>query len=705
MPGIAVFSHRGLKKTLLAGAGLLALVSCISSAYADDIENVVVTARRGYVAKDTTSATKSDIHLIDTQQSVSVITQDHSELLQVQNLEQATRYTAGVISGSYGPDERFDWITLRGFTPTQYLDGVQLPTAAIAEAQARFDTYGLEQIEILKGPSSALYGAVPPGGLVSMISKRPQAQFSGEVDAQIGNYNHYQLNGDVTGPIDEDGKVLYRLTGLWRDTGTQVDHVDSKRVFVAPALTWNIAPSATLTLLSHYQKDDTGTEVQFLPAQGTLLPNPNGHIPTSRFTGEPNYDSYKRSQWDVGYDFDYAINSDFSLHQNLKYTQLDVSYRTIYSYGLEADLRTLDRYTYDVFGKPHDLGLDNRAEWKVSTGPVDHEFLIGLDYRNSYDNTSLAYGVGPTLDAFHPVYGAPVPVPAIASYQVVRQSQTGIYVQDHASIGQLSITGSGRQDWVDTSIHDELAGTSSKQNEDALSARIGANYVFESGVAPYVQVAKSFVPSLGYTYSGASFQPTTAVSYEGGIKFQPAWQRVFVTLAAYHLVENNALTPDPNPAHIGFSVQTGQVTVKGVELEGVARLNDNLSLNASYAYTDAKVTKSNDLDLGKYVPLVPMNQASFLADYTITEGILNGFGFGGGVRFVGSTFGDSYNVFQKTPSYTLFDAILHYDTAQWHIALNANNLFDKEYVATCYSLQSCQYGSRRTVFLTVGRRF
>jgi iron complex outermembrane receptor protein len=693
-----------LAPTTMAGIAADALAADASEGDSSGLAEVVVTARRHYVATDTTAGTKTDVPLVETPQSVSVITHDEIELLQIQNLEQATRYTAGIISGSYGGDDRFDWLTLRGFTPTEYLDGLRLPTAAVAEAQSRLDVYALQQIEILKGPSSALYGQVPPGGLVNMVSKRPSADDFGEAQIQIGTFNQRQAAFDSTGPIDSGKTVLYRLSGLLRDTDAQVLYDHDRRSLLAPALTWLFAEGGSLTLLSHYQDDHTGTAVQFLPSQGTLVPNPNGQISTSTYTSEPNYDSYHRRAWDAGYDFDFRFDSAWSVHQELRYTDLYMHYNTVYGGGFQSDLRTLNRYTYLVDSQARNLAFDTRARLQAATGPVEHDVLVGVDYYKSYDNSAVGFGLAPSLDLFDPVYGQPVTDPQISTHTLTHQDQTGIYVQDHAKIGQVALTLSGREDHVTTNTYDAIGHVTTPQDDNKFSGRAGVNYLFDSGIAPYVSYGKSFTPTLGTDVTGRPFVPSTGVQYEVGVKYQPKGISGLFTVAAYQLTENDALTPDPNPANIGFNVQTGRIRVRGIEFEGVTRLNDNLSVNFSLSYTDPIVARSNGPDLDKQVPLVPKNQASGLVDYTIRSGPIAGLGFGAGVRYVGAVYGDSANQWQ-TPSYTLVDAIIHFDTKVWHAAINASNLFDKRYVTTCGSADFCYLGSRETVYLTLARRW
>jgi iron complex outermembrane recepter protein len=659
-----------------------------------------VTARKYYVATDASAATKTDVPLIEIPQSISVITHDQLELLQIRNLEEATRYTAGIVSGSYGADDRFDWLTLRGFTPTEYLDGLQLPAAAIAEAQSRLDIYALNQIEILKGPASALYGAVPPGGLVDMVSKRPSVQPFTELKVQYGTFNDREVAFDSTGPLNEAKSLAYRVTTMLRDADEQVNYAHTKRFLFAPALTWNISENANLTILSHYQYDDDVPGGLGLPAQGTLLPNPNGPIAWGIDYGEPGYDNYRRTTRDVGYEFNYRLSPVWSVHQDLRYTRLDVNYQTVYAAGLQPDLRTLNRYSYLVNGSPNNLAADSRADAHFTTGDIEHELLVGVDYRKSYDNTSLASDVAPSLDAYNPVYGKTFTNPPISQLNIIHQTQLGAYAQDMIKADKLVLTLSGREDRVQTQNQDLIGGATTRPNDNAFSDRAGANYLFSSGIAPYISYAKSFQPVLGYDYSGTSFKPITGVLYEAGIKYQPPGVKGLLTLNGYQLTEHNALESDPDPRHLGFSVQTGVARVRGSELEGVFRLNNNLSLNGSYAYTNSLVVSSTGPDLGKVLPLVPKQQASVFADYTIRGGSISGLGFGGGARYMGPVFGSPYNTLE-TPAWAVLDAIVHYDTAHWRFAVNSSNLLDKRYIASCYDLTSCSIGYGRTIMLSV----
>lgn len=658
------------------------------------LEELVVTAPL-YVSSEGSSATKLDIPLVEVPQSVTVISRDQIELLAWQNIEQTVRYTAGVVGENFGADERYDWFTLRGFNPVQFIDGLRSPVASTSTTG--IDLYGFESIEVLKGPASVMYGQVPPGGLVNLTSRRPRDEFSGELQVQYGTFDHRQVNGDITGPLDGEGKYQYRLSALARERDTQVDFIDSQRVFVAPAFAIQFAPGTRLTFLSYYQNDDSASTAIFLPSQGTRLPSPNGKIPVGRFISEPGFESFKREQYSVGYEFEHKANETWSFHQGLKYSELSSDQDTLYGGGLQADGRTLTRYFFLFDEDLEVLAVDNRAQAKFATGPLEHTMLIGLDYRDVSNVTGFAFSNASSIDVFAPVYGQPIgTVPAIA-YATQKQEQTGLYLQDHIKLDRVVMTLSARHDW----------STLATQKDEELSYRAGLNYVFDSGIAPYIGYAKSFQPSLGRDVRLRPFEPTTGEQVELGVKYDartlPEGMRAFATIAVYELTQQNVTTPDPvNP---GFNVQTGEARVWGAEFEAVGRFNERLSLNFSYSYTDSEVTRSNNpAQLGKELVRVPKNKVSMYGDYTFQTGLLAGFGLGAGVRYVDETYGTATNIESiKNVSTTLVDATLHYNIADWRIAVNANNLLDKEFVSNCGTVNSCFWGPVRTVYLNVGR--
>lgn len=671
----------------------------------------------GYVATRSATATKTDASILETPGSVSVVTRQQMDDQAAQSVTQALRYAVGVDTGSRGMSLTYSdkILATRGFRLDQYLDGLKLLAGEFGEPQ--IDPYFLDRIEVLHGPASVLYGQANPGGVAMLVSKRPTDRPVRDFELRMGSYGFAQAAFDVGGAIDAQGKYLYRLTGLGMKSDSQIAHVEQKRFTVAPAFTWRPDNDTSLTILTNYQRDPQGGFFAYIPAAGSALPNPYGKISTGFFPGEPSFSSFNRTQYALGYLFDHRFNDAWTVRQNLRYGHVDVQQQGLWVSGLAPDMRTLNRYAYGDIEHNTSFTVDSQAEYRVATGPVRHTVLAGVDYYSYRWDQKSSFGFGgiPSIDIFNPVYGYRIPTPAVGYSALSKIDQVGLYAQDQMRFGNFVLLLGGRQDWAGGNYKDRLAGSTVKQSDGKFTGRAGLVYVSDSGVAPYASYATSFNPvsaeSSGTDFSGQPFKPTTAEQYEVGVKYQPPGRESFVTLAAYQLTQQNVTTSDP--AHPGFSIQTGEVRSRGIELAGVANLTREFKVTASYSYTDNVVTKGTDsnnlfgIDVGKRPPNVPANMASAWGDYTFQSGPMSGFGVGGGVRYVGSRQGNYTNTFNVS-GYTLADAVIHYDLsglnqnlAGWKVAVNAQNLFDKDYVAYCYTVNFCSYGQRRTVYGTL----
>jgi iron complex outermembrane recepter protein len=693
-PGFARVSRRAtvLTEPDATELNLALTVAGISNA-------VTVTANTGYVAVGTATGTKTDTPLIETPQSISVITRDEMTQRGVQTLNEALRYTPGVSVELYGMDTRFDWLQIRGFDENQY--GVFRDGSRWDSTAGRIDTYGIEEVSVLRGPSSVLYGQNNPGGLINLITKRPPSEALREIQLQFGSYNNRQVQADFGGPIGDHWR--YRLTGLSRNADTQVDFVPDNRRFIAPALTWVPTENTTLTLLGDYQHDGIRW-TQFLPIYGTLLPNPNGKIPVNLFTGEPGFDYVKRNQHSAGYLLDHRLNGVWSLHQNFRSSSFDYDGTTVYGTGLEPDLRTLNRLGIYYFWDSGLYTLDNRAQARFRTRGLDHSVLVGLDYSHTYGSSVNSSGAAPSIDVFNPVYGQTVGPLAVFADSDTRTVQTGIYLQDQIKFKRnWVITLSGREDWVGTRNRDFLVDSTDRQNDNKFTGRGGLVYLSEIGLAPYFSYSTSFLPTSGLDFYGNSFRPTTGRQEEAGVKYQPKLWNGFITASFFNLTQQNVKTPDPaNPLN---TIQLGEVRSRRFELEWVASLKTGLNLHVSYAYTNIKVTQTTiPEEIGKRVPLVADHTASALAEYTIPKGRFAGLGGGLGVRYTGDKAGNPDNSI-VIPVYTLLDASLHFGWKRLRFGVNASNLTDKRYIAVCNSVAYCNFGYARNVIGNVRFRW
>jgi len=669
---------------------------------------IIVTARR-FVPSGAITASKTTAPLIETPQSVSVISRDQIDLLNFVDVQQAVRYTAGVAGENYGPDLRFDFLRVRGFVPIQYIDGLQAPVSDTID-NVGIDLYGFEAIDILKGSASTLYGSTPPGGIYNLTSRRPSTRAGGEIQIKYGTDDFKQIAGTVTGELTNG--ISARLTGLYRDRDGQTDYVTARRAYIAPAVTFEIGSDTKLTALGYYQWDRVeGDTNGFLPANGVLFDNPVGKVRRGINLGEPDYNFYRREQWGVGYELTHRFSSALRFTQNLRWTDYSEYQQIIYASGLAADNRTVLRSNFPFADDTQQFAVDNRFDGNFSTGDIEHRVLVGFDYRNYREQSSFAFAGATSIDLFNPVYSsAPIAVPAFFPFTDVRLKQYGVYAQDQIKIGGFILTLSGRQDW--TKVANYRTTPTTETNQDKFTWRAGATYVTDAGIAPYVSYSTSFLTNVGSTFAGARFKPSSGKQWEAGVKYDARGLgedvKLFATAALFHIAQDNPLLTDPN--NVFFDVQTGRVVSKGIEIEAVARFKEKLSVNASYSLTDAKITRSDFApEVGARLEATPRHKASLFVDYTQDTGGLAGFGGGAGVRYLSSSPGVVPStipaILYTSPAVTLFDAALHYDIPGWRLAVNGSNIFDKRYAGRCTGPTGCFFAQSRQIIATATKRF
>lgn len=718
----------GYRSVLAAGVAFGALIAAwpgavlAQSGGTVSLDTIEVQGERangpvdGYVARRSESATKTDTPLIETPQSVTVVTRDQMDDQGVQSVSQALRYSASVLGETRLSMGRYDSVFIRGFGGSggsagfvNMLDGLRLQRGVNFLVPA-VEPWGLERVEVIRGPASVIFGQLKPGGLIEMVSKRPRDVAHGEVQLQFGSFERRQLAFDIGGPVTPDKTILYRIVGLGRAADTQVDFTREERLYIAPSVTFQPNAATSLTLLTSFQRDPETGFYGFIPSVGTALPNRNGKIRSSFFPGEPGYEGYSRNHLTAGYAFEHRFDDVFSVRQNVRYSDLESRNRTVAAASLGADQRTLTRRVTASNEKARTFGIDNQLQADFRTGALSHKVLLGVDGYWS-DGTAFtgAGGTVQTLDAFNPVYGrTPFAVPAIPGTGQVQQ-QYGVYIQDQIKLDRLSLVVGGRFDRAMARTRNMTNGALTKQDDFANTGRVALMYNFDNGFAPYASYSTSFEPVPGTSFGGVAFKPTEGEQYEAGFKFQPLGMNAFLQAAVYQLTQTNVQVADlANP---GFQIQTGEVRARGLEVEARATVFDNLDLVAAYTYTDAEVTKSTGVDLGKRPVVVPRHMASLWAHYTFKSGLLAGLGLGAGVRYVGKGAGDPGNTF-FTDDYALVDAAISYDLGAanaamkgWKVQVNAQNLFDKEYVAGCYGTVQCSFGLRRTVLATLSYRW
>ncbi|WP_343315134.1 TonB-dependent siderophore receptor [Brucella sp. BE17] len=653
----------------------------------------------GYVATVTATGSKTATPLIELPQSVSVVTSKQMEDRNVQNLGQALNYTSGLATQPFGNDVRYFSPIIRGFEGNQsvYLNSFRFirDFGVIA-----LEPYGLERIDVVRGPASVLYGQGEPGGIINLISKRPTFQEFGNVGLEWGTNKRYVAKADIGGNFRDD--ISYRLTALGRLADGEQDYTNDDRFYIAPAVTWAPDEDTSLTILASLQRDK-GTSQIGLPQQGTLDFNPNGSIPISRYLGEPDFNDNKSTLATIGYELRHRFNETFEFRQNFQYLSFKNDYNNLYYSKLDADMRTVTRGASVQSEEIDSFGVDNQLEANFVTGPLDHTAIFGLDYRNNKQWRSSNFSAAQTtIDLFNPVYGTPIIYdPAKGNISEVRLQQTGLYVQDQIKYDRLSVSLGLRQDWTSTRdlVNDESV------DEHALTGRAGAIYRFDNGIAPYLSYATSFNPVSGVNdVTGDMLKPSEGKQYEAGVKFQPDGWDGFLTASVYHLTKTNVTNKEADSSGKNLTVQNGEVRSRGFELEGTTSLGNGLSMVGNYTYTDAKIVEGDATATsntsGNRPANVPEHSASLWADYSFDENTaLAGVSLGAGVRYLGSRYGNVANTI-RMPSAVVFDAAIRYQKDNFNAALNFTNLGDERYVASCNF--GCFYGEGRSIIANVG---
>ncbi len=674
----------------------------------------------GYVAKQSTAGTKTDTPLIKTSQSVAVVSKEQMEDLDVQSAAEALRYTPGVITEYRGASNLRDELFVRGFYYVpRYLDGLSF---GADNSYAKLNPYLLERVELLSGPSSVMYGQSNPGGVMNMVSKKPTDTPLREVELTAGSRDHVGLSFDFSDKIPGSETLSYRIVGTGLTKHLQEDFTKQQTFAIAPSISWTPNDQTKLTILGGYQNEPHAGYRNFLDAAGTVFPIKGyGYVPRDFFVSDPNYERFTREQAWVGYQLEHVFNDTFTVRQNARYQSVQFEHHTLVWGSASVDPVTqaktiISRGASGGTDKVGQFAIDNQAQIDFKTGLAEHKLLAGFDYR--YLNQEYRWARNkaiPSINLANPQYGgfdygALVLKPSDSNDTSARQ--TGLYLQDQIEIGKLNLSVGGRYDWAKTDIDDLLGTNDHVYDDSAFTWRAGAIYNFDNGIAPYVSYSTSFEPSLTIPNAGQSaFKPTTAEQYEVGVKYEPEGRDILLTAAYYDLTQKDVVKGKWD-SDLGRSVysQIGKIHNHGVELSAKGEIYDNLSIIANYAYTDSETVDSVEANtIGKMPARIPKHSAGLWASYAFKEGALKGVTAGAGLRYIGKSWGDDKNSFTVDAT-TLVDASLSYDfgaiNPKWDglsLQINAKNLANKNFVASCASAGACFYGEGRTVTATLKR--
>ena len=658
------------------------------------------------VVKSGRSATKTDTPILETPQSITSISRKQMDDQNPQTVAEALRYTSGVLSDR-DATSRYDSVFLRGFgafgtdtTYVTYLDGLKLVRGQ-GFATPQIDPFFLDHIDVLKGPSALLYGQISPGGLVNQVSREPSARQSNEVRLEAGTDGRIQSGFYSTGSLTGDGTLQYGIGLVGRSANTRYDNVEEKRLGIAPSLKWEPDADTSLTISGSYQRDPEGGYFNSIYPRFLAPSNLAGYLGRNLNIGDPYYDSFDRTQYNVGYRFEHRFDEGVTVRSSFRYSGVKTDMQSLQMGGAPSATGIIPRYAVHSIEDARGFAFDNQAEVKFDTGEASHTLLAGVDMQRSSSSWDYLMGGATSLDITNPVYNQAVGPFATAIDTDQKLRQTGIYLQDQIQLDRLYAVLGIRHDWTRQESDNLLASTFSDQSADETSYRAGLLYRFDNGIAPYASYSTSFEPVLGADENGNAFKPTEGKQYEVGVKYQPEGLDALFTVAAFDIRQTNVKSPGSS---LYTYVQQGEIHSRGVEFEARGKVTGNLELIAAVSLLDTEVSKSTDVSIiGNRPQAVPRYYGSLWANYGIDSGVLEGLSIGGGLRFVGSSYGDDANTV-KAPGYTLVDASLKYDFGAkrpnlkgLEASLTVTNLLDKEYYSSCSYNYYCQYGNGRTV--------
>lgn len=653
-----------------------------------------------YTAAHADSSTKLPISIFENPQNIQVVPRSLLADQGALKLDDVLKNVAGVTPGGYYSN--WDYYRIRGFDAAfnTFIDGLRHHSGMGEEL------FGLEQVEIVKGPAGTLFGQGPLGGVVNLVSKRPRTERGGELGVGFGTDNSREVTLDYTTPLDANGRVLARLTGLWRDEDLFIDYAGGRSYYLAPSLTWKLSDATSLTILTRYRERDDDHAMP-LPASGTVLPNPNGKIPLTRFNGEPGRTNHvEETTQSGGYEFVHRLNDRLTLRQNLNSSDGQQTWGYIlYPGSLAADGRTLSRYGYSYDQGWRTLSIDTRLEGKFTTGTVEHSAVAGVDfYRDNYSYTGATIDFSDpagytSIDLYAPVYGGALPPLTVKLAGATLGEMWGYYAQDHLKLGRgVALTLGGRYD-------------TSKSNDvkiDDFTPRAGLSWEFRPGAMLYATYSGSFNPQGSWqtTATGTPVDPETGTNYEIGLKTAAADGRLTATISLFELTRQNVATADL--AHPGYYVVTGEQRSRGVEFDGRFSPRPGWELALAYAYTDARITADNSLPVGARTPAAPLHGFNVWTKYVVPHGALKGFGAGVGLHYYSRQLGDSTYVPGHEfdlPAYGLVDAALYYSRGRFRAQLNVSNALDREYYSGAYDPLYVLPGTPRQIRVSTTWKF
>ncbi len=699
---------------LATGVALMALPTAAYAQNADEApaDTIIVTGQRQPYVGNTP--------IKDIPQNIQTISTETLNAVGAKTLGAALELVSGVAPlNNFGG--LWDGYAVRGFAG----DSNNVPTGMLVNGfnggrgfSGPRDASSVEQIQVLKGPTSAMFGRGEPGGTVNVITKKPLFNTQGYITLQGGSWNQFRAEADFTTPLSDNFAI--RINGAYEEGDSYRDTVHTKKVFITPSILWKMSDRTSLA----YEFEYANQKIPFdrgIP----IFNNDFTRLPPTRYLGEPGDGPVKAEVFGHQLTFQHDFNDNWSLLAGFGYRTTSLQGIGEYPefaaarqpYFTTGTILARQRRSLDFDSK--DLTLRAEINGKFSMGSMLNHVVLGMDY-NKFELDQIqtrfrpgAFNANSTLasinaiDVFNPVYGA-YPAPNAFTSNVFNKIEVdhswGFYFSDQVDVTDwLKVRAGGRYDEFRQTITDRLnapnstPGTAtplnpSRQTVNRFSPQFGLVIQPTRTLSIYATYGEGFRPNNGQAFGGDTFAPETSKAYELGAKFTSPDQRITATLALFTMDKTNVLTADPNPAHSGFVIAIGAARSRGFEFDLDAKLPADFHLILAYAYTDAfSLSTVLDPDFAKPIlpgdPLinVPKNSASVLLTKDFRLGEDRKAMFGVGLQYIDRRLGETAtNYF--LPSATLVKLVGSFDVTS-HIRINAsvNNLFDKRWFANSYA--------------------
>lgn len=702
---------REFRVSAVVGVGVVAAALAATQARAEADEAPHTVSELVLVgAKDVGAAgAKAATPIKEIPQTVTVIGRQRIEEQNLFTLEDLMTQTPGVTVTGISPESPS--FLSRGFAIDAYLlDGV----AGIGYPGSTPDLAIYDRVEVLRGAASLYSGTASPAGSINLVRKRPTAEFQASGAALAGSWSNYRIEGDVSGPLAWSGRLRGRLVGAYQDQDMFYDVAHKRRTILYGALAYDLTPRTTLTLGAHYQ--------DFQPANQTGLPGYTTggllKVRRSTFLGA-DWNRFQTKDTVAFVELAHDLGGDWRVRATAQTGQQERMDK--YAYVGNGAVTPTNGWTNQIayYGD----NFTRRTSFDLNLGgPVElfgatHDLLVGADHQ-TYDNKYVEWRHSSfaRINVFDPVTNVPEPNYQPNGGGQTATEQTGLYANARLRpFASTTLVLGGRLSWYESASRSGGTRATPTNPPQPWTFSAWSTFKVEREFTPYVGIvhdltpnwslyasyADSFTPQSARTVDGAFLDPIVGRQYEAGVKGEVLDGRLLLSAAAYRINQVNRAQPDPE--HEGFSIATGEVVSKGVELEATGRIGDNWSLSAGYAYNKNEYEKDVTNGGKPFTLISPEHSAKLYTNYRFTEGALKGFDLGLGVNAYGEMVGGTRPIAVRQPAYAVANLNLGYRlNERMLLRLSVNNLFDTTYYARISGVgRGNYYGEPRNVVLSL----